>query len=74
MRDSTVMVKEEVLAVALLESVTCTRIVDEPAAVGVPLTVTVSLRSVRVSPLGSVPERSEKELLPEPPEGVSVSE
>ena len=73
-RASMVMVKEPVLAVAVLLSVTRTVMAEEPAAVGVPVIVAVSPRSMRVRPAGREPEARAKELLPDPPEGVRVRE
>ena len=69
-----VIVKELVVAVAVLLSVTRTAMAEEPAAVGVPVIVAVSPRSMRVRPEGRVPEARAKALLPEPPKGVRVRE
>ena len=73
-RESMVMVKELVVAVAVLLSVTRTEMTEAPAAVGVPVIVAVSPRSMRVRPAGREPEARAKELLPDPPEGVRVRE
>ena len=66
-----VMVKESVVAVAVLLSVTRMVIAEEPADVGVPEMVPAELKD---RPAGREPERSVKVSLPDPPEALRVSE
>ncbi len=66
-----VIVKEFVVAVAVLLSVTRIVIAEEPADVGVPEMVPDELKE---RPAGREPERSVKVLPPEPPEALRVSE
>ena len=62
---ATVMVKELVVAVAVLESVTRTVSDDDPAALGVPEIAPVD--ELRESPAGKEPETRAKEFPPDPP-------
>ena len=66
-----VIVKEFVVAVAVLLSVTRTVMAEDPAAVGVPEMVPEELKE---RPAGREPERSVKVSLPDPPEALRVSE
>jgi hypothetical protein len=59
------MVKELVVAVAVLESVTRTVSDDDPAALGVPEIAPVD--ELRESPAGNEPLARAKEFPPEPP-------
>jgi len=67
---ATVIMNEEVDAVAVLLSVTRTETVDCPAAVGVPEIVAVFPEPESDSPLGSDPESRVKVFPPDPPEEV----
>ena len=68
----TVMVKEDVVAVAVLESVTRAVSALDVSTVGVPEMTPVEELSVR--PGGSVPVGREKDFPPDPPEETSDSE
>ena len=71
---ATVMTNDEVVAVAVLLSLTIRAIVDSPAAVGVPEIVAVLPDPESESPLGSDPEPRVKVLPPDPPEEVMERE
>jgi hypothetical protein len=68
----TVIVKMEVVAVAVLESVTRIEILDDPVALGVPEMTPVDVFSER--PAGRDPDARANMFPPEPPDEVSDSE
>jgi len=68
-RESMVRVKELVVAVAVLLSVTRTVMAEDPATVGVPEMMPPELKD---RPEGREPEKRENELLPDPPDALRV--